>query len=390
MSDKKTTILYIIRYKDKFGFIDRNGKIIIKPIFNNDQFFNRYEGAVVFDNLIPIKQKKKWGYIDSLGNFIISPQFDVALPFSEGLAPVGLKVGMSYGIPDCKWGYIDLSGQLVIDYQFNWIEKFENGQAIASIPDNRGLVGRYHGKHGVINKKGAFVIKPIYESIGDFSEGLYNVEIKKKWGYIDAKGKIIIPLHYSDASPFKEGLAKVQEDNKNYLCIGKTGKTIHSCSYDSKNFEYGFETKYSIYRFCEGLAIYISKDKCGYINNKGEETIKAQFNDATDFHEGFACVKIDKKWGFINHKGEIVIQPQFKSSSLFNEGLAMAHTDIKIDKKDYSRYGFIDPKGEFIIKPQFTKPDERPITFDHNLASVILDKKRTYINKSGKVVWQET
>jgi len=44
----------------------------------------------------------KWGFIDKKGKIVINPQFEEAKPFSEDLTSV--KIGG-------KWGYIDKKGQ---------------------------------------------------------------------------------------------------------------------------------------------------------------------------------------------------------------------------------------------------------------------------------------
>jgi hypothetical protein len=51
-----------------------------------------------------VRYADRWGYIDKTGKLAINPQFDDARPFSLGLAPVE-----SGG----AWGYIDRSGKLV-------------------------------------------------------------------------------------------------------------------------------------------------------------------------------------------------------------------------------------------------------------------------------------
>lgn len=53
------------------------------------------------EGLAPVKLKGKWGYIDRNGTLIIPAQYDDAGGFSEGLAPVKQKG---------KWGYIDRNG----------------------------------------------------------------------------------------------------------------------------------------------------------------------------------------------------------------------------------------------------------------------------------------
>ena len=56
------------------------------------------------DGLAPVQVGDRWGYIDKNGKVAISPQFNDARGFSSGLAPVGIGT---------NWGYIDKSGKFV-------------------------------------------------------------------------------------------------------------------------------------------------------------------------------------------------------------------------------------------------------------------------------------
>ena len=98
---------------DKWGFIDVNGTFVIPPKFTNvfkDTKFN--------EGLVPIKTqttysyecgsnpvrtqigyRDKYGFMDRNGKFEIEPQFDGAKPFSEGLAAVRIYDGNVV-----KWG----------------------------------------------------------------------------------------------------------------------------------------------------------------------------------------------------------------------------------------------------------------------------------------------
>ena len=51
-----------------------------------------------------MKVGEKFGYIDKAGKIVINPQFDDAYNFFEGLASVGVED---------KWGYIDQTGRYV-------------------------------------------------------------------------------------------------------------------------------------------------------------------------------------------------------------------------------------------------------------------------------------
>lgn len=101
---------------NKWGFVDKNGKFLIKPQFNNVHAMSEGKAAVQtgtwqklgggYRSWIP----GKWGYINKKGKQIITSQFDAADPFSEGMAAVQL---------DGKWGYIDTSGKIVIKPQYD-------------------------------------------------------------------------------------------------------------------------------------------------------------------------------------------------------------------------------------------------------------------------------
>lgn len=56
-----------------------------------------------------VKKDGKWGFVDKEGKVIISPQYEEARSFSYGYAAVK---------KDGKWGFIDTSGKICIEPQF--------------------------------------------------------------------------------------------------------------------------------------------------------------------------------------------------------------------------------------------------------------------------------
>ena len=114
----------------KYGYIDKTGKMLISPQFDDAGSF--------FDGLAGVRTGPKWGYIDKTGKMVISAQVDFARPFSEGLA--GVRTGP-------KWGYIDKTGKMVIPPQFDQASDFLGGLARVMVVD----------KDGYIDKTGKFV-----------------------------------------------------------------------------------------------------------------------------------------------------------------------------------------------------------------------------------------
>ncbi|MFH1515247.1 MAG: WG repeat-containing protein, partial [bacterium] len=98
------------------------------------------------NNLFYVCVDGKYGFIDKTGKIVINPQFDETWHFSEDLAPVIIG-----DIESGKWGFIDKTGKFVINPQFDWARDFLDGLAWARI-GGEGFLGT--GKWGVIDKTG--------------------------------------------------------------------------------------------------------------------------------------------------------------------------------------------------------------------------------------------
>src|SRR3990172_9166167 len=96
--------------------------------------------------LFPIRVDGKWGYIDRQGRVVVEPQFDEAYPFSEGLGRIGVDQKTAG-----KFGFVDATGAIVIEPQFGWANSFSEGVALARLEPG--------GKNGYIDKTGHWVIQ---------------------------------------------------------------------------------------------------------------------------------------------------------------------------------------------------------------------------------------
>ena len=97
--------------------------------------------------------RDKWGYIDREGKIVIKPQFDKAYSFDNGLALVRKN--------DEKKGYINTEGEFAIEPQVDppfYISTLSNGLAVIKIDD----------KCGYINEKGEVVIEPRFDDARSF------------------------------------------------------------------------------------------------------------------------------------------------------------------------------------------------------------------------------
>jgi len=294
------------------------------------------------EDMAKVKISGKWGFIDKTGKVIIKPKYDDASDFSEGLAKVNLGG---------KWGYIDKMSNIVILPIFDYIEHFSEERAIVEIGS----------KYGLIDKTGKYVIEPKFDFIWDPLEGISLVESGDKWGYIETKsGRVIVEQKYDGAGNFSEGLARVcigckrtdafDFEGGKWGYIDKMGKMVIEMNYDDAS------------DFSEGLARVNIRGKWGFIDMTSKIVIEAKYDDATDFKNGLARINIGRKkdkiglwelgvwsnrgkWGYIDKKGDIIIEPRFDEVSFFEEGLARVCIEGK--------FGFIDKMGKMVIQPRF-------------------------------------
>ena len=109
------------------GYIDHAGKFVIKPrLVENARDFS--EGLAAFEPGASSWGTADWGYLDKTGKWAIKPQFAIAGEFSEGLAPVAVRLGKKTG--NEPWGYIDHTGKFVIPAQFYRANAFRDGIAV--------------------------------------------------------------------------------------------------------------------------------------------------------------------------------------------------------------------------------------------------------------------
>jgi len=363
--------LYPVYRKDKTGYMNAQGEMIIPP-----PQFDR--GYVFKENLARVKVGGKYGFIDRTGNYAIPPEYENAKNFSEGLAAVK---------KDGKWGFIDEKGEMVIAPQFSNVTNFKYGMAGAmNSRRNWALIDKsgkwltkakydevimhpgdpFYEENRLIILKFKYDDEDYYQYVNEerkifpgmgyygaekFREGLAPVLSKEnwKWGYMDPTGKIVIPPKFNTAGRFYEGLAKVEMDG---LCgyIDKHGKTVIPPKYEA------------VTDFGEGLAIvWLNTDngiKCGIIDKSGkwlydtEQAYDIYYNidgERKSFKEGMAKVAKEHSdyytWGFINQKGKEVIPPVYDDVKEFQGNMAAVQKGVK--------WGFVDKEGRWVHKPGF-------------------------------------
>ena len=329
----ETAQLHPVVVDGKLGYVNGQGEMVIPPQFEDWPFSQFSEGLAP----VSVGVGEKFGYIDMTGAMVIEPQFEIADPFSDGLAAVVGDNGL--------WGFIDKTGTVVVPTQYELHPgPFSQGLCTVRV-DERLKGGKLQNEY--IDKTGTVVIGP-FEWSTSFSEELAAVGFGEddavKWGYMDMTGTMVIQPQFDWVRDFSEGLAAV-----------------------------GFPANNDAARW-------------GYIDKTGALVIEPQFDGGDPFSEGLAPVVVGEddapRWGYIDTTGTVVIRPQFEWAGEFSEGLAAVGTNSGL-------FGYIDKTGTFVI------PMEREAwaiyPFSGGLARFdpkTGDGSPTYLDKTGKVIWQ--
>ena len=160
------------------------------------------------------KEDGKYGYLDSDGNVVIKPKYNYAEEFSEGLAAVA-------DTPS-KWGYIDTTGRIAIKSKYFEAGEFVDGIALVSIAKSTD-----EDRWIYIDRDGKQLFNKEFQLAYSFSEGFAlvltqgygaplppSLNIPQKWSYINATGALATEMEFDAAFSFNNGYAAVQVDGK--------------------------------------------------------------------------------------------------------------------------------------------------------------------------------
>ncbi|MBM3249308.1 MAG: WG repeat-containing protein [Candidatus Omnitrophica bacterium] len=269
-----------------------------------------------------------------------------------------------------RWGLMDRRGKIIIKPHFENITYWSEGLTGVQIDK----------KWGFIDRSGKLVIPARFDNVGMFSEGMVAVMVGEEWGYIDRSGKIRVQPRYYTALDFHEGLAAVKdnENSGNWVYVDKQGRVINPEIPQTAYFPYKFSGMPTNQFSCGLAPIFVEDElKWTFIDKKGRLK-NWRFQGAWDFSEGLAPVvkeiNGESKMGYIDTRGNLAIDYKFDAGMPFTEGLAA----VMIGGK----FCYIDKKGRVVLRPDA----DTGYFFSEGLAKVCTADKCGFIDRKGKMV----
>ena len=356
---------------DKFGFMDKTGKLVIDFKYDYAEDFHERFAAVSTGGIWDYDEyvDGKWGFIDTTGEVVVPIIYDMVCDFSDGLAAV---------VKDGKLGFVDTTGKVVVPliYDCGMYDKFNFSHGLAVVTK-----GDFDSPDClVIDNTGnpAFDFKYDYAKLSGYSEGMLAVAVDGGWtfgggyylgrtysggkyGFIDTDGNEIVAPVYDYVSDFQDGIAVVCKDGK-YGAIDIIGNVVVPIIYSD----------ISVYGSDGLLCVCNDKGKWGYVDYTGKVVIDFKFDICSAFQEGYVTTSIDGKWGAVDTTGKTVIPFKYYNLWDFNEGL------VRFKEVQGGKWGFMDTRGNIIIDPVYQAATD----FADGVAIVLKDDKFGIISKT--------
>ncbi len=322
----------------------------------------------------------KWGWIDTHNHPVIPAKFDDARDFSEGLAAVNYKG---------RWGYVDTKGAMRIEPQFMEARSFH---------EQKAAVKDFEGHMGFISATGDTIVPMKFINLGDYRNGLAQVQTETGWGYVDVRGKQVLKPQFQRTWPFvTKNCARVKE-GKAFALIDEQGRHLNKDKIDR------------IYAYSGGAFRFKKKGKYGLLDTSGKIVRPAIYDRITPSSQGkYLLIKGDEVsifpgghtftrpadirslkyigagrirfakdtlMGLMDTTGSVVVSPSFVQINGFHDGLALCA------RPGGDLWNWIRPDGTLFWKVDF------PLSWDfyEGKARIITSQGIGVIDKNGHTV----
>lgn len=159
--------LCAVKIKEKWGYIDKSGKLSIDTIYDYARVFTK-------NGIARVRKGDEHFFIDKSGNRL----------FSVDSTITGFVCNRAAVMLNGELCFVNSKGKKVFTIDADDVYAFNEEDYLATIIKN--------GKAAKIDTMGNVVLSTDYEIIGRFINGVAPAKKSKKWGFIDIKGDEII------------------------------------------------------------------------------------------------------------------------------------------------------------------------------------------------------
>lgn len=326
--------LIIFSYQDDqkqyYGLMNKEGKVLYKPKYNNiffhdNQIFISDSKGLTILNSNDLKNELRFTKVINYKHLIdyeVIKTNDCDYLVNENGAVIQVLDQFDY--------YIDLSLQGKYNYFMN----------------DRGLVNK-DNKYGYIDSSGKTIINPIYNSASYFKDGYATVTSSNSYKIIDINGNIILD-DYDYLFFYNTNLILAKKNGK-YGYIDINDQVIIDFMYekiDKLDVDYNHYNHFYVEKD-EKFIVAVDK-KYGLINKCNEVLIDFDYDQITRFYQSY-IVKKDNLFGLFDHNGQMQIEPTYEEILYFKGDLVIAKLN--------NQYGILSQEGDVVIDFVYDKID---------------------------------
>ncbi len=323
-------------------------------------------------NLYRVVIKEKYGYMDNTGKLVIPCQFGYSEDFTkQGLAAVQSDNG--------KFGLIDEKGKVILDLKYESIEFHQSSDFVYAKPVEAKHYEMYDFKGNLVKVPFAAHYDTFPYNDCNAISGKVLVLVNYKFGVTNLDGSVFLPPVYDWLRITEKGIFGVKE-GKNFF-MNNQGVEVFTTKHNCVSFRPDNER-----------IKFIDKDtrNYGFMDYTGQVIVPADFKDLSVYREGMVafCDPTTGKWGFLDEKGNVAISPKFNKTGDFYNGLAWASETYG------GLYGLIDKSGNWVVPPKYNNKidmkSNRAIGFYENGKTTeveLIDDKGKRIKPLPNVEW---
>ena len=357
-----------VRVAGRIGFIDRSGRFVIDPIFDE---------AWAFTSGFPltqVRQGRSVGAIDRTGAWMFRLDADALHRAVSSATTGGEQFGWHFQRDD-RWGLLDLDGHVVLDAAFDQtVQRCADGHLVAFkgrewsyfrsdgsslqpsvgriLDANCGSPAPYivkaGDKFGLVDGDGKEIVPPAFDALIPVTRGVWNAKLAEKWGRIGPDGQWLFVPKFDDLSRGNPMIVAAMDGKRGFLQAD--GSWLIEPRFDAarpRDSETAFVTtdgKTGVIRvkdqswtvvprpgvMCEIPYGILSQGegRRAIFSRSGEAWIDAGVDRiGIDLEAGLLPFLKDGKWGLMDTAGTVAMQPIYDEQASFRpsfRGIAWA------------------------------------------------------------------
>ncbi len=283
------------------------------------------------------QEGEKYGIKNAKGKIITPVEYDNIFYFSE-------YSKLCVAEKNKKFVYLNTKGEKEFDAEFDDLfDFFDNYE-----PKNQIAIAKLGEKYGLINRKGNWVVEPVWDDLTAIYDRGQLIAAKKGdvWGVIDEAGKVIV----EPSLPFAPN-PNDEHSTSYYTCAPEEGEPVLYLSLKWKPFRFENNEKTESIHARDDIKTVLGEGKetrYGLMNQNTETLLETVYNEIEpDYYYKGYTVRQDKKWGYFHPKNGWILPCEFDKlesvRGIFGHSVDSFTCEILIARKG-KQYGAFDFK----------------------------------------------